>query len=197
MDQGYFDILLMFFKTFTNQERLVLLGLLADGEHSMDELSSRLGIKGPDITHHVAKLVELGLVDWRIDDGKHFFSLNASRLEEMNKQVMRSIKIDLRASLPDGATYQVWERKILDNYIDGERVNTLPSGYKKRLVVLKWIADHFEPDREYTEEEVNEIISRYYEDYCMVRREMYEERMMDREEGIYWRLKWEMPDFIG
>ena len=120
----------MFFKTFTNQERLVLLGLLADGEHSMDELSSRLGIKGPDITHHVAKLVELGLVDWRIDDGKHFFSLNTSRLEEMNKQVMHSIKIDLRASLPDGATYQVWERKILDNYIDGERVKTLPSGYK-------------------------------------------------------------------
>ena len=84
--------------------------------------------------------------------------------------------------------------KILDIYIDGERVNRLPAGYKKRLVVLGWFADQFERGRKYPEKEVNEIIERHYADYCTVRREMYEERMMDRSEGIYWRLDWEGPN---
>ena len=194
MDQGYSDTLLLFFKTLSNQRRLALLGLLAERECSMDELSARLGLKGPEAAHHVAKLAEFGLVDWRVEDGKRVYRLNTSRLQEMNRQVMGSTKRVRRASIPVGGTYQTWERKVLDNFIDGERVNSLPSVYKKRLVVLRWFADHFEPGRKYLEKEVNEIIERHYDDYCTVRREMYEERMMDRAEGIYWRLDWESPN---
>lgn len=194
MTQRDYETLLMFFRTLSNQERLVMLGLLAEKERSLDELTARLGLKVPEAARHVARLAELGLVNWRVEEGKRIYRLNAAHLDGMNRQVMRSTKRERRASIPDGGDYQTWERKILDNYIDGERVNSLPAGYKKRLVVLRWFADHFEPGRKYPEKEVNEIIEQHYEDYCTVRREMYEEGMMNRSEGSYWRLDWESPN---
>jgi len=90
--------------------------------------------------------------------------------------------------------YEAWEQKVLDIFLEGDEIQTLPVGYKKLLVVLKWVADHFEVGRKYTEREVNAIIAPHYADYCILRREMVDVGLMDRENGIYWRLEWEMPD---
>ncbi|MFA7578092.1 MAG: DUF2087 domain-containing protein, partial [Candidatus Muiribacteriota bacterium] len=42
------------------------------------------------------------------------------------------------------------------------------------------------------EKEVNEIIQKFHEDYCLIRREMVEEGFMDRKDGIYWRREFEI-----
>ncbi len=171
-----------------------MVGLLAEGERRIDELSNRLGLKSTEVFHHISKLEDLGLVNSRTEEGVQIYSLEASRLQEMNKQVMRSIQFGSSANLVEDIQYEDWQRKILNNYVDGERIFTLPSGYKKRLVVLNWVADHFDPRKKYTELEVNEKIEKHHEDYCTIRREMIDERMMERSEGIYWRLEWEMPN---
>ena len=44
-----------------------------------------------------------------------------------------------------------------------------------------------EPGRRYAEAEVNEIIGRYHEDYCTLRRELIMARLLEREQGVYWR----------
>jgi hypothetical protein len=81
-----------------------------------------------------------------------------------------------------------WERKVLQTYFDGEHITQLPTSEKKLLVILKWLAQQFEDSAQYTEKQVNEILTRFYPDYATLRRDLVEYKYMQRERGIYWRL---------
>lgn len=73
--------------------------------------------------------------------------------------------------------------KILRKYFpDGPRgpLKTFYMKEKNKLVVLKQIAKHFEPNRNYTEKEVNEILKKVYEDFATIRRYLIEYGFMDR-----------------
>lgn len=73
--------------------------------------------------------------------------------------------------------------KILGKYFpDGPRgpLKTFYMKEKNKLVVLKQIAKHFEPNRNYTEKEVNEILKKVYEDFATIRRYLIEYGFMDR-----------------
>ncbi len=50
-----------------------------------------------------------------------------------------------------------------------------------------WLA-RFEPDRRYTEREVNDVIRAFHDDYATLRRELIDGRWMARDHDIYWRL---------
>ena len=55
--------------------------------------------------------------------------------------------------------------------------------------MLAEILKQFDFDRKYGEKEVNEIILRYHEDFCTIRREMIAFGMMTRDHEIYKRVK--------
>lgn len=55
----------------------------------------------------------------------------------------------------------------------------LPSQPSKRKYLLEYILAQFEPNREYSEEEVNRTISRHHDDFVAVRREFLSEAMME------------------
>ncbi len=81
--------------------------------------------------------------------------------------------------------------KILEKYFpDGPRgpLKTFYMKEKNKLVVLKQIAKHFEPNRNYTEKEVNEILKKVYEDFATIRRYLIEYGFMDRklDGSKYW-----------
>lgn len=61
----------------------------------------------------------------------------------------------------------------------------LPAKRSKLKPVLEFILEKFEPDVSYTESEVNTIISELFDDFCRVRREFIDEKMMARKDGIY------------
>ena len=82
-------------------------------------------------------------------------------------------------NLPDPA------QKIVGRFMKKGRFETLPVQRKKRKYVLEYILKQFELNTVYTEKEVNEIITRYHDDYCMVRREFIAEKMMNRKGGKY------------
>ncbi len=76
-------------------------------------------------------------------------------------------------------------QKVMDNFVKGDHIEALPVQRSKRKYLLEYILAQFEPNRIYTEDEVNRIISRYHEDFCTVRREFIAEKMMDRIDGKY------------
>ncbi|MCP4750826.1 MAG: DUF2087 domain-containing protein, partial [Proteobacteria bacterium] len=69
--------------------------------------------------------------------------------------------------------------------VRSDRTSKLPAQPTKRKYLLEYILAQFEPNREYTEEEIDSIISRYHEDFRTVRREFIGEKMMDRIDGQY------------
>jgi DNA-binding transcriptional ArsR family regulator len=197
MEQDNMDTLLQFFKVLANENRLKLIGILARGEHGVEELATLLNLKASTVSHHLSKLKELDLLSMRTEGNDHLYRLDVSSLEGMTKEVMSSFKPESVPALVNDLRYDHWERKVLNTYVEGDKIQAIPMGYKKRLVVLKWVADHFEFGQSYSEAEVNDLISHHNEDYCTLRREMIEEGMMQREGHTYQRLDWEMPNLSG
>lgn len=60
-----------------------------------------------------------------------------------------------------------------------------PAGHSSRRHLLEFILAQFEPDREYTTEEVNRVISRYHRDVDELRREIVDEELMEQKDDRY------------
>jgi predicted transcriptional regulator len=186
MSQEEFEALLQFFKVLADETRLKLLGILASGERSVEELAALLQLKAPTVSHHLARLKELDLVGMRSDGNTHYYWLNAEALRQANKQLLTPEKM---AALVDDVEADAWERKVLKDFFEGTRLKEIPASPKKRMVILKWLANQFEYGVVYKEAEVNEIIQRYHPDSASLRRELIgpHARLLQRENGLYWR----------
>ena len=187
MPQEEFQILLQFFKVLADETRLKLLGLLANNERSVEELAALLQLRAPTISHHLFKLKELNLVNMRSDGNTHYYWLNTEALRETNKLLLTPERI---ASLVEDVEGDAWERKVLRDFFDDQHLKEIPASRKKRLIILKWLAQQFEYGVVYTEPQVNEILQRHHPDTSTLRRELISSKdgLTQRENGHYWRL---------
>jgi excisionase family DNA binding protein len=78
-------------------------------------------------------------------------------------------------------------RKILDAYFDSKgRLKEIPAKRKKRQLILRELAEHFEADRAYKEREVNAVLRRFHPDVATLRRELVASRLLVRTRaGVY------------
>jgi DNA-binding transcriptional ArsR family regulator len=189
-----FHQLLEFFKVLSNESRLKLVGILAQRECSVEELASLLGLKEPTISHHLAKLKALDLLQLRLEGNHHFYRLNATALQTLNKAILSPEQITV---LTQDIPTDEWETKVLNTFVEGDRLTAIPASRKKRRVILKWLVQKFAPDQRYPESELNEIIQVHHWDSATLRRELIGYQFMQRENNIYWRLpdsQWKLDD---
>src|SRR4028119_1425426 len=107
----------------------------------------------------------------RPDGNTHLYQLNTEALQDISKEIFTPDKM---ASLVGDVEGEAWEHKVLKNYIEGDgaprrpegernfsassiRIKEIPASRKKRLVILKWLANQFEIGVNYPELQVNEI----------------------------------------
>ena len=84
-------------------------------------------------------------------------------------------------------------KKILSRYFSqgvSGPLATFPTREKRRLILLKEIANRFTPERRYSEQEVNAILGAVYEDHVLLRRLLIDYGLLARrpDGGEYWRL---------
>lgn len=182
-----FEALLQFFKVLADENRLKLLGILATREYSVEELAALLQLKAPTISHHLTRLKELGLVQMRSEGNTHYYRLDAENLRAISKGLLSSERMAELVPLEE-MEGDAWERKVLRDFFDGPRLKEIPASRKKRSIVLRWLANLFEPGTRYPEAQVNEIIKRHHPDASALRREMIGEHLLQREHGVYWRI---------
>jgi hypothetical protein len=78
--------------------------------------------------------------------------------------------------------------RVLDNFVDvAGRLLRIPVQRKKRLAVLTWLVEDFQPGRLYPESEVNRILTRRHPDFAALRRYLVDEELMQRRRSVYWR----------
>lgn len=186
--------LLRLFKALADESRLKLIGLLAAEERNVQDLARMLKLKEPTVSHHLAILREAGLVRMRTDGNTHWYSLDFETLRAVSRAALSREKL---ATIANDLDAEDWERKVLSNFLDGERIKDIPAGRKKRWAILKWLATRVDPDAEYGENELNEIIKRHHWDTATLRREMIGYRMLARSKGVYRRLpesEWRRED---
>ena len=81
-----------------------------------------------------------------------------------------------------------YDQRILQSFTDGAgHLTAIPVQRKKRLAVLRWLVEDFQPGRRYPESDVNGIISRRHPDFAALRRYLVDEELMQRKRGVYWR----------
>ncbi len=68
------------------------------------------------------------------------------------------------------------------------RLATFPAKEKKKIVILRKIAEQFEKDNKYSEKELNTILKGIYEDFATIRRYLIEYGFMERTNDCkyYW-----------
>jgi hypothetical protein len=176
------EIMLQFCKAMADESRLKIIGLLSSAEHSVQQLASALELKEPTVSHHLGVLKHLDLVRLRADGNFRWYRLNEEVLGQISRTVFSRDNI-ARLAISAGARDS--GRKILDNFVDGERLLEIPVSYKKRLVVLKWLVGFFEADISYTESQVNALLKLHHQDCATLRREMIGCGMLARDKGIY------------
>ena len=76
--------------------------------------------------------------------------------------------------------------RVIYNFFKLGKLVSIPTQRKKREIVLAEISKSFKKGKIYAEKEVDEIIHKFHEDHCTIRREMIGCGLMKRENGKYW-----------
>jgi biotin operon repressor len=180
--------LVTFFKALADKNRLKIVGLLAEKAYSVEELAELLQLKPPTISHHLAKLVEAGLVKSRAESYYSVYQLDQPALEAKTRSMFSQQELSTVASEVDADAY---DKKVIKDYArrDGS-LKIIPSQRKKLEAVLRYVVKAFEAGKRYSEKQVNEILARYHEDTATLRRELVGYGLMQREGGggEYWRV---------
>ncbi len=183
MTDEQFTRLLQFFQVFSNESRLRLIGHLANGERNVGELAQLLNLKEPTVSHHLAELKELGLVEARAEGNLRIYRLNTRVLETLSKDIFA--QPNLAALVPRSELSE--DERVLRTWVKNGRLVDIPAQEKKKQVVVRWLAEQIDPQRRWAEREFNQWLAQFNEDYATLRRYLVDGGYMARENGIYWR----------
>jgi DNA-binding HxlR family transcriptional regulator len=186
-DQEKNEELLSFFKALADGNRLKIVGLLAQEDLTVEQMAEMLNITASTVSHHLSKLSKAGLVTARAESYYSIYHLETRSVEEMAQRLLHRETLPAIASDVDMDAY---DRKVLNTYLNRDQtIKDFPVQQKKLEAILRFVAEAFEPEKRYSEKQVNEILSRYNEDTARLRRNLVEFGFMQREGGggAYWR----------
>lgn len=166
-------------KLLLDEDRLRVLGVLALQPGTARDVAGQLAMKEQLAARHIGRLWEAGLLKL-VDSSR--YALDVAAVHAWKRELFASPDLtpaSTDAGTPDG--------RVLANFLDGEQLKSIPASQSKRLVVLAWLAEKFEPGVHYPEREVNAILQRHYADYASLRRYLVDAGLLQRESGIYHR----------
>lgn len=169
-------------KILADETRLEILNILMKEDSYVEKIACELSLTPATICYHLKKMESAGVVKCSRSQFYIIYSLNR---EIFDKPLYEVIKKDVQVIDKE----EKYKKEVLSNFFKYGKLTQIPTQRKKREIVLAEIANEFQPEREYGEREVNEIIMRFHEDYCLIRREMIAFGIMTREHETYKRIK--------
>ena len=163
-------------KTVADETRLAILALLAEEDSYVERIAAGLSLTPATVCYHLKKLESVGLVSAHRTQFYQIYTLNHTLLD---------LPLGAFLSKPQPDADKLYRDKVCQSFFVGGRLTRIPAQLKKREIVLSRIAQEFAENRLYTETEVNEILTRYHEDYCTLRREMIACGFLKREHETY------------
>lgn len=147
------------------------------GGTSPERITELTGVSHADVVKAIGKLLEVGVVV----AVEHRLAVDDAALRE----AARAARSRPQRTEHEGQPAEV--RKVLDVFVVDGRLTSIPSAHTKRLVILDWLAQLFEPGRRYTEAMVNLTLGQRHADTAALRRYLVDEGFLSREAGEYWR----------
>lgn len=166
-----------------------IVGLLADddrrrvfaalelGATTLDEAAHVAGVPSARAAKAAGRLAEAGLVV-QLDGELHV--LGAAFQVAAREALARPASAE-HVDQPREA------RRVLDAFVRDGRLTSIPAAQSKRIVILDWLSQDFEPGRRYSEAMVNLVIGKRHPDTAALRRYLVDHDFLSRADGQYWR----------
>ncbi|GAC1437042.1 MAG: hypothetical protein NVSMB65_11220 [Chloroflexota bacterium] len=171
------------FKALADETRIQIMALLSARELSVEEIAAAVELTAPTVSHHLARLREVGLVEARHEQ---YYTVYRFRKQPLFDALRAVAEGPARGSVDEDLAR--YDQKVLGDYLVDGKIKTIPAQRKKREVILRLLAGQFEIGRDYPEKEVNLIIAAYHDDFATLRRELIGSKLLERQNGIYRRV---------
>jgi DNA-binding transcriptional ArsR family regulator len=176
------DRMVNFHKVMGDVTRLRILSVLNEKSLCGMEIAERIGVTTATISHHMQKLKEVGVVYERRDKNTIYYYLDTKTLKRKAASIMSMIE---RTSEEDEKAMKEKEKVIKNFFTADMKLKSIPSQRKKKKIVFEKILEGLEIGKDYSEQEMNEYIQNFHEDYCTIRREFIINHYFHRQDGIY------------
>ncbi|MFN8485884.1 MAG: DUF2087 domain-containing protein [Anaerolineae bacterium] len=181
-----FETVLAALQALNRPQAQAVLAALGRGNGDAAAIAGAANLPLPEVADTLARLNALDLAAVSGDPGGYTYCLRAGWLRRLPLHLDR-----VAAPVGSGSVAEPpaedFEQKTLRDFVVNGRLKTIPSQEKKREVVLRYLAELFEPQREYPEREVNAILRDVYPDAASLRRYLVDGHLMQRDHGVYWR----------
>jgi len=164
-------------KLLLDEDRLKILGLLAQQPSSAEALTAQL------------KLARVKLQLDKLEAGRLICKSSAPDAEHyaLDREAIVQLKKQLFART-ETLEPQSTEEQELAKFVKDGQLQQLPIHPAKLLVVLRWLANKFQFGVEYPERDVNERLTGHAVDHVTLRRLLIDHQLLARQAGIYWRM---------
>lgn len=176
---------LKLFKGLADRSRLQILKSLLEEDMYVERLAQRLELTPATVSFHLKKLMEAGAVSSRREQYYTMYSINKEVFQCRILDILGEKSSDAQRQQEREARYR---QRVLDSFFEYGRLKAIPAQRKKERICLEEIAKELELGRPYPEWELNQVLLRFHQDYCTLRRDMISEGILRREEGLYTRL---------
>jgi hypothetical protein len=161
-----------------DERRLKVVAALALGAETRAEVAERAGLPARGVAQALTRLVKGELVEEI--DGR--YRLLGDRFRDAARAVAEAKAVPAEEfDAPAEAA------KVLRRFVRDGRLTSIPTSHGKRLVVLDWLAQRFEPGEIYPERAVNLTLGKVHGDYATLRRYLVDDGFLERRDGFYWR----------
>ena len=177
-EKEHSEELLNFFKALADQNRLRIIGILAESPHTVEDIAELLDVSSSTASHHLSKLTKAGLISAAPKGHYYQYSLNNEVLQEMSQRILRS---DVLPTLRKDISPISFEEKVLKTFLDSEgKITAFPKSEKKFRVIIQHVFKEFEAGRIYSGKELDEAIMQFSDDTASIRRAFIEYKWMER-----------------
>jgi hypothetical protein len=164
-------------RLFAEPERLRVAAAVVLGHDRVADIAAVSGVDERAVARALARLAAGGLVVQ--ERGAYRFAAEELKIAARRIAVAEAAEDDLNGE-PNGTN-------VLRAFLKRGQLTSIPAVHSKRLVVLDYLAQTFEPGRRYAEAEVNKELSKFHDDVAALRRYLVDEGFMTRANGVYWR----------
>ncbi len=169
--------------TLTDNQKEII-SLMASGS-SDKEIASDLSLSTSTVRHLRFTMKE------KARQAKVFLSIYEMIFEERGD----FMPIHTKATMVDDRYFisEIEQKKILENMfysLDPLKLKIFSPKEKKKIVILRAIADSLDPEKKYSELELNEVLKQIFHDFTTLRRYLIEYGFMERtKDGKVYKIK--------
>ena len=174
------------FKCLADRSRLQILKSLVQEDMYVERLAERLGLTPATISFHMKKLEDAGAVR---SYKEQYYTMYSIRQEVFMTKILDIIREESDEATEQERREAEYRNKVIESFFEYGKLKSIPAQRKKERICLEEMVKAFEMGREYPEGEVNEILLRFHEDYCTIRRDMISEKLLEREGTNYKRIQ--------